>query len=142
MKSLVVGLPRDLRSDVLRAYEAQLSSLAYTLTNKDLSRRTQRQVEELSIVIALAAFNRLIMLQFRGFAEFGRTLIRRHNVLSVAVGREQVERHTFDGLHDTAVAFQQRLMLCKIPKYMLEYPDVPSLLEMYDARLGRTPRAT
>lgn len=141
MKKLVTGLPRDLKGDILRAYEAQLSSLAYTLTNKDLRRRTQRQVEELSMVIALAAFNRLVMLQMRGFADFGRSLIRKHGVTGIAVGRETFEGRTLDRLHEVAVAFQQCVIECRIPKYMLEYADVPSLLEMYDSRLKKLSRA-
>jgi hypothetical protein len=85
-------------------------------------------------VIALATFNRIVLLQMRGFASFGRRLIDDHDVTSLTLGRASFAGADFERLLHIAVSFQRRLQRSGIPKYMLEYSDVPSLLSIYDRR--------
>jgi hypothetical protein len=130
-------LSRSLRQAIWRSYEAHLVSLTFAL-KKERQANTESQLDELPVIIALSAFNRLVMLQMRGFAKFGRQLSTRHDIGSLRIGRDIFGSEDFEELRSITVAYQKRMQWIGIPKYMLEYSDVPALLRMYDRERLRT----
>lgn len=136
LRELVTPLSYKLRDSVWRAYESHLTALLFALRKGRIA-RPPAQLEEIILVIAFAAFNRLIMLQMRGFATFGRRLSRRHDISTLVVGNAAFKAADFEELRDLAISFQRYLQRCGIPKYMLEYPDVPRLMLEYDKALNQ-----
>lgn len=134
LEELQSSLSYKLRQSVWQAYEAHLNSLRFQLQRPQTRKYETGQLEEIVTLIALAAYNRLILLQMRGFAAFGNKLIKSYDAKGLTLGSTDFTQHDFTALHELAIAFQTQLQVCGIPKYMLEYPDVPTLLSMYDQR--------